>query len=485
MMPLWLRWFEALALLSPAFSRKAAFHWFCTLVAGFSVRSDQLGVTSVVRGLKLRPDFYDNLLDACHSTAVKLERLTQLWVQAVLTLFPEPVMVNGMLVLLADGLKIPKRGRLMPGVKLLKQQSGGNTKPDYIMGHSIQAASLLVKAAKTFFPVHLVARIHEGIVLSPSPRSRRTLLDKMISMLSGINLKRPFYLVADAYYAAYKVIDGLLAGGNHLITRMKKNAVAYVPHEQKGPRKRGRPKKYGKKIKLNSLFENPAGMLEAPSPVYGENDSEAESKGKDKDRQRKPIMIRYRSLDLLWRPAGRIVRFVAVLHPVRGFCLLMCTDLSLPPLEVIRLYGLRFKIEFGFKQSVRTLGIFSYHFWMRGMKPLKPRNGNQYLHRDPENYRDAVMRKLRAYHVFIQAGIVCQGLLQYLSLCFTAQVWGTFGSWLRTIRHGIPPSELVVTHAMRNTLPEFLVATANTNIFTKFLTERQESCRMGHLGLAA
>jgi hypothetical protein len=37
----------------------------------------------------------------------------------------------------------------MPGVKLLHQVSESNTKPEYIMGHSIQVVSVLVRAAWT------------------------------------------------------------------------------------------------------------------------------------------------------------------------------------------------------------------------------------------------------------------------------------------------------------------------------------------------
>ncbi len=48
----------------------------------------------------------------------------------------------------------------------------------------------------------------------------------------------------------------------------------------------------------------------------------------------------------------RLVRFVAVIHPTRGRCLLMCTDLTLNAADIIRLYGLRFKIEHTFKQAV-------------------------------------------------------------------------------------------------------------------------------------
>ena len=42
----------------------------------------------------------------------------------------------------------------------------------------------------------------------------------------------------------------------------------------------------------------------------------------------------------------------------------------------------------------------------------------------------------QAYHVFIHAGVVCQGLLQYLAVAFPGLVWNSFDSWLRTIRPG-------------------------------------------------
>jgi hypothetical protein len=42
------------------------------------------------------------------------------------------------------------------------------------------------------------------------------------------------------------VVNGLLKQGNHLVTRVKSNAVAHAPATQKkGRRKKGRPKTYG------------------------------------------------------------------------------------------------------------------------------------------------------------------------------------------------------------------------------------------------
>ena len=54
-----------------------------------------------------------------------------------------------------------------------------------------------------------------------------------------------------------------------------------------------------------------------------------------------------------------------------------------PSIEIIRLYGLRFKIEHTFKQAVRLIGSFSYNFWMSDMKPLRRRSGNHSIARRP------------------------------------------------------------------------------------------------------
>lgn len=459
-MQLWIYWWNAIRLLRPGCTRLRTFLWFATCVAGLTVRADLLGVTSIVRALGLHARFYDNLLDHFHSTGVRLDELSALWAHVVLRLFPDPLRVNGRLVLVGDGIKVPKSGKKMPAVKLLHQESDSNTKPEYIMGHSLQAVSVLVQAAESVFAVPLATRIHEGLVWSN--RDTRTLLDKMLALLKIVEIRQPFYFVADAYYASQKIITGLLDQNHHLVTRVRSNAVAYTRYDHQGARKRGRPRRYGKKIVLKSLFSNGQVMEQADSPVYGE----------------KNVPLQYRVCDLLWRPAGRLVRFVVVIHPTRGRCLLMSTDTSLGAMEIIRLYGLRFKIEHGFKQAVRVIGSFSYHFWMKEMKPLRRRNGNQYLHRESSDYRDAVKRKINAYHVFIHAGVVSQGLLQYLAANVPTLVWASFGSWLRTIRPGIAPSELVVATALRHSLPEFLLNSAQHSIFAKFIVDRQDPDRL-------
>jgi hypothetical protein len=381
------------------------------------------------------------------------------------------VRLNQRLVVIGDGLKVAKEGRKMPAVKKLHQSSQNNSKAQSIFGHSFQALGLLVCGPLgQRLCVPLTSRIHEGVVFTN--RDRRSLLDKFVALFRGVarDLEPGVLLVVDAYYASRKVLRPLFGAGHQVLTRVRSNAVAYYPAARPWPPRRGRPKLYGPKVRLRDLWRSRRERFEqAPSPVYGETG----------------VTLRYYALDLLWRPVGRLVRFVLVEHPIRGRVILMSTDGGLSPLDIIAGYGERFKIELAFKQALHTLGSYAYHFWMMTMTPLPRRRGNQYLHRKSDDYRRLVRRKLDAYHRYVQLGCIAQGLLQYLALHYRTEVWRHFRSWLRTMNPAQPPSEAVVAQALRNTLPEFLVADPEEHNFKKFLLDQTDFERCPSLRLAA
>lgn len=468
-MQLWLEWYRRVRELRGACSRTRTFLWMCLVLVGFSTRTDLFGVTSFVRACFLRPEKYRRLLYLFHTNSLNLDTLTDLWCRLATKLF-SPVRWQGYLLLIADGIKVPKEGKKMPAVKALHQESQDNSKQAFIMGHSFQAIGLLARGLMGgHFCVPLVSRIHEGLVWSNG--DKRTLLDKLVGLFLPVAklFVSPAILLADAYYASAKVICPLLREGHHLVTRVRTTTVGYRPPSKPKKRKRGRPKTYGKKIRLIDLWKRASDFVVAPSPVYGETD----------------ISVRYLSIDLLWRPVGRMVRFVLVDHPARGRIILMTTLLSMEPLEVLELYGYRFKIEVSFKQALHTLGTYAYHFWMMHMVPIRRRSGNQHLHHRSEKYREMVRNKIAAYHRYVQLGSIAQGLLQHLSVNFASLVWQHFNSWLRTMFTDRSPSEMVVGQALRSSLPSFLAATHGKHELEKFIVENADLDRMPDLKLSA
>jgi len=419
------------------------------ILIGFTIKFDSLGVTSLARGVGLLPSCYTSMLNFFVSTAVNLEALKLLWVQIVFKYFHGIVMVNGRCIIAGDGIKIGKEGKKMPGVKWLHQESESNSKAEYIMGHSIQALCVLVKNFGTCFAVPLAGQIHEGIRFDY--KDCRTLLDKMVELIIGLSIPQACYLVLDKYYSSGRFMKKLVANNIHIVTMMKTNAVAYKPIATKEKKQRGRPKKYGEKIKLFSLFKTDLSFFSV------------ESSG---------VNIEFYRIVLFWKPLGALAQFVLTRHPTRGNAIVMSTDLAADPLSFITIYGLRFKIEVFFKQAVHQIGVFLYRFWLKTMNSKKRGSGDQCLQFAPKEFKDKVIKKMRSYNLFIQVGFIAHGLLQYLSLHYHKIVWKNFTTWIRTIRDNTLPSEMVVAKAMRETYFDFLQDEQDNSIFRKFMHKK-------------
>jgi len=172
---------------------------------------------------------------------------------------------------------------------------------------------------------------------------------KQVSVTMGMGA----YLVLDAYFAvgpvflaAAEQVNGI---GNfvHILTRAKKNVVAYCKPPARKKHKRGRPREYGKKLKLFKLFDSKAKCYTfqtIEANIYGQSEN-----------------IRYLILDLLWKPVKGMLRFVLV-ETSRGRIVLMTSDLNLNPVTAIQMYCRRVTIETMFNTLKNTLGAMAYHF---------------------------------------------------------------------------------------------------------------------------
>ena len=127
-----------------------------------------------------------------------------------------------------------------------------------------------------------------GQLPDPGPSIGSDHLPRTVAFLS----LDAFFAVGTVFRAAEQSSPG--AGQSiHILTRAKKNIVAYQPPRPKKKRGRGRPRKYGKKLKLMTLFDTRRHPFKtAAANVY--QDSEK---------------VRYLTLDLLWRPTAGLLRF--------------------------------------------------------------------------------------------------------------------------------------------------------------------------------
>jgi hypothetical protein len=416
--------------LRPAFTREATFAWFVVALAGVVTRQEVYGVSSIVRALSLAPVYYPALLHFFHSTAWTAERLYPHWED---WLIRQPVVeaAAGRVVLLGDHTKQPKDGRRMPGVTTLHQDSETSSKPSFFRGHHWGCLSLLGQAHGQRFALPLWAEIH----LDDSSDSRATRLVNIAGQI-GLRWGRPLFLVLDAFFAVGPVFAAAAAtqGALHILTRAKKNVVAYRQPPPPRPHQKGRRRVYGRKLQLMKLFDTrPQDFRSAEAVVYQKKET-----------------VRYLVLDLLWKPVKGLVRFILI-ETSRGRIILMSSDLTLEPLLALSLYTARVRIESLFASVKNLLGGLAYHFWSKYLAPVsrRPRRGSQPA---PVSSRpDRTANTLAAIQKFMALHLIVLGALQLMAALFGDVVRDQARCWLRT-PGGAVPSDFVTRTALANLL---------------------------------
>jgi len=423
-----------------AFSRQATYGWFIIVFMGFLVRTDTLGVSSIVRALMLAPENYTCLLRFFHSTAWTVESVMAAWWEW-LAARDVAYRRGDRLVLIGDHTKTPKDGRKMPAVTTLHQDSETLAKPTFFRGHHWGCIGLLVRACDKFFAIPLWANIQEGldgIAGRDEAKHPKTIRIVHMAQQATRAMGEKAYLVLDAYFAVGPVFQAAAENRKsdshlvHVLTRAKKNVVAYLPAPSPKNRKRGRPKKYGKKLKLMKLFDSTAKAYPfqtARIMVYD---------------RREPV--RHLALNLLWKPTKGMLRFILV-ESSRGRMVLISSNLKLAPRAAIELYCRRVSIETMFDTLKNTLGAMAYHFWSQYLDPASRRpQKNDQTDRHSEEI-DKTRNTLAAIEKFVNVQLLVLGTLQLIAKAYPVQVKAKASCWLRTVSANTP-SEFVTRIAL-------------------------------------
>ena len=455
-----------LLFMRPAFSRRATHCWFVVVFVGFILRTDNFGVSSIVRALFLPAESYTCLLHFFHSSAWDVETIMTIWWQWLVTKNVAH-RINNRLVLIGDHTKTPKDGRKIPAVTTLHQDSETGSKPSYFRGHHWGCIGILMQACDKYFAVPLWANIQEGLTLLAGSDEKR-LLPKTVQIVemakrTAIAMSEKSYLVLDAYFAVGSVfltasvkLNGI-SNFVHILVRAKKNVVAYGKPPKKDPHKRGPAKKYGKKIKLMNLFDSKAKCYTfqtIEADIYGHSEN-----------------IRFLVLDLLWKPVKGMLRFILV-ETSRGRIILITSDFNLNAVTAIQLYCRRVAIETMFDTLKNTLGAMAYHFWSQYLSRASRKPKKQKDQKQKSSNPTQTKNTLAAIEKFVNVQLLVLGMLQLIAKQFPAEVKSKANCWLRTVSSKTP-SEFVTRTAVANMLKNNLYGFAKDWI-TLLIQQKQK-----------
>ena len=436
--------------LRPAFSRTATWHWFILVFLGFILRNDFYGVSSLVRALNLSPELYESLLHFFHSTAWSCHGIFSVWTHWIITKFSSG---DESLELIGDHTYAVKDARKMPEVVTLHQNSETSSKPSFFRGHfwAFIGCRLKIGSKSVFLPIW--GEIHRS--KEAEPRSTRIVT---AALQIAQRLSRNAVLVLDAFFSVGPVFtlalnsNGLL----HIITRAKKNTVAYEAPELVKTKRPGRPKKYGRKITLAKSFDkSPKKFNRTRMSVYGKEE-----------------VVRWKIDNMIWKPVKTYLRFIWI-ESSRGRMVLMTSDMTMNIERAITLYCYRAKIESFFNVIKNLLGGLKYHFWTKYLEAIsrqpKKNEPDNRATQNPEKTSNA----LAAIEKFVSIHMMVYGVMQILAALIPNKICREAHCWMRT-PCGETPSPFVVRMALANYFSRFFrgVGKKPTNRFIRRILKK-------------
>ena len=181
------------------------------------------------------------------------------------------------------------------------------------------------------------------------------------------SLGKKLWIVTDGGFTRASFLKPVVQTGAVIITRLRKDAALYAELKQPKKRKRGRPRKYGKRMKLQNVIRSSGGWFKVKAFLYGKKEV-------------KDVKL----FKALYKPAGCLVKVLVVREGKDCFRAFLCTDLSASAVEILEAVADRYAIEQNFsdikeiegvgQQQTRTIGgnigAFHLNLWLHSMIEL-------------------------------------------------------------------------------------------------------------------
>ncbi|MDE5757999.1 MAG: transposase [Allobaculum sp.] len=390
------------------FRNECSFHNFIFCVLAIIASPCPDGISSLIRALSLKPSCYDKLQNFFKRSQWNLDKMNFILIQLVLQFAPL-WSVNGHLVLVGDGCKVPTDAYKFPAISKEFIESESASKPNgYIKALNFAALIFLGFHNGHFFPLPIWARIVAGNkeILEWQGLERHTQPAQMaldaLKVLSQV--RKSILLVLDRFYLSKALLDPVFEHNQshkeklHVLVRAKNNLKVWTfhstdPNEKRG---RGRPKKRDF-YSLFQAFEDYKDQFE--KTVVSWNG--------------RKVKVEILCLDhFLWGDLENPyhLRFVLVKSP-KGTSIFATTDFTLTGQEAVETYALRFQIEMCFKTQKEMFGGFNGRFTCQALEKfhLKTKKGSPSpASRVKKKDRKKVIETYQAHERYVLIAMIAQ-----------------------------------------------------------------------------
>jgi hypothetical protein len=273
----------------------------------------------------------------------------------LLTALPWPREDQGRLILWAaiDDSVVAKTGKQIPALAYHFHHNAGKGKCawPFLFGHCWVTLGVVwpTVTRALCFPLRAALYVRAKDCAAADFRGKIPLALNLLRAVRWPTRVR-LYVLADGAYATRDFLRGARELGHHVLTRLKCNADVCWPAPQRRPGQWGRPRVYGKKVNLAAYHE--AHRRQAPVRIGAQS-----------------YIATFSSLDAVPRRFGQLSRIVIVDLPRHQRAVLLCTDLSLSPIEIIERYAMRFSLEIAYRELKQRFGWG--HYQVRSRKAIE------------------------------------------------------------------------------------------------------------------
>ena len=275
-----------------------------------------------------------------------LPKLTESLIALLLSELDGSLSYAGHLIFAVDPTFVKKVKGKMSGVQKWRQNS--TTSDKHVIGHQWLIGGFLTRVKHHWHCLPVISRLISGksnpshIAVDPQGNAQPmgivdTALSAVFFVKNSVKSK-PFCVVADAFFSKANFITPLIEQGITLVTRLRHDAVGFLPPHYCG---RGRRPTRGKRIKLAKCFDT-LQKRTATAWLYG-----------------KQCQVQYVVIDLFLRDVKNKVRVVVAEGASRPI-LLVSTSLDLSPTQILEIYAARFSIEIAIRELKQHFGLGDY-----------------------------------------------------------------------------------------------------------------------------